>query len=137
MPSESPQPRRSHSGSSEEDVPPRPRGDHSSEIARLKRRLAASQEEVKELTEGKTKKPPYVALFSSFDLLQYSISFRTVVTMGRAIRRLVTLYESLDDLLQAADDHNSNDDDEDNDVELLTEEALEKKQECVTRYPLH
>ena len=61
----------------------------------------------------------------------------TTVLQGRAIRRLVTLYESLDDLLQAADDHNSNDDDEDNDVELLTEEALEKKQECVTSYPLH
>ncbi len=57
--------------------------------------------------------------------------------MGRAIRRLVSLYESLDDLLQAADDHNTTDDDEDTDVELLTEEALEKKQECVTSYPLH
>ena len=48
--------------------------------------------------------------------------------MGRAIRRLVTLYESLDDLLQAADDHNGNDDEENDEAEL-TEEALEKKQE--------
>ena len=48
--------------------------------------------------------------------------------MGRAIRRLVTLYESLDDLLQAADDHNGDDDDENDEAEL-TEEALEKKQE--------
>ena len=28
--------------------------------------------------------------------------------MGRGIRRLVTLYDSLDDLLQAADDHRDN-----------------------------
>lgn len=47
--------------------------------------------------------------------------------MGRAIRRLVSLYESLDDLLQAADDHNSGHQETD-DVEL-TEEALEKIQE--------
>ena len=53
--------------------------------------------------------------------------------MGRAIRRLVTLYESLDDLLQAADDHNG-DDDEENDEAELTEEALEKKQEWVIIY---
>ena len=48
--------------------------------------------------------------------------------MGRAIRRLVSLYESLDDLLQAADDHNVDEDEED-DEEELTEEALEKRQE--------
>ena len=53
--------------------------------------------------------------------------------MGRAIRRLVTLYESLDDLLQAADNHNG-DDDEENDEAELTEEALEKKQEWVIIY---
>ncbi len=48
--------------------------------------------------------------------------------MGRAIRRLVTLYESLDDLLQAADDHAINED-EDDEEEELTEEALERRQE--------
>ena len=52
------------------------------------------------------------------------------VTLGRAIRRLVSLYESLDDLLQAADDYNCNDnDDDDDEAELLTEEAQEKHQE--------
>ena len=55
---------------------------------------------------------------------------RTTVTLGRAIRRLVSLYESLDDLLQAADDHNCSEDEED-DEEELTEEAQEKKQEYV------
>lgn len=55
--------------------------------------------------------------------------------MGRAIRRLVSLYESLDDLLQAADDH-SDEDEEDDEDELLTEEALEKKQEYVSIYLL-
>ena len=49
--------------------------------------------------------------------------------MGRAIRRLVSLYESLDDLLQAADDHATNKDEENDEAELLTEEALEKQQE--------
>ena len=44
--------------------------DSGAEIARLKRRLAASQEEVRELTHGKTKKPPYIDLFSS-GLLSY------------------------------------------------------------------
>ncbi len=33
-------------------------GGPSAEIARLKRRLAASQEEVRELTQGKVKKAP-------------------------------------------------------------------------------
>ena len=49
--------------------------------------------------------------------------------MGRAIRRLVSLYESLDDLLQAADDHSTNGDEEHDEAELMTEEALEKQQE--------
>ncbi len=55
--------------------------------------------------------------------------YRTTVTMGRAIRRLVSLYESLDDLLQAADDHATIEDEENDEAELLTEEALEKQQE--------
>ena len=52
--------------------------------------------------------------------------------MGRAIRRLVTLYESLDDLLQAADDRAANEnEDSDDEEDLLTEEVLEKRQEYV------
>lgn len=52
--------------------------------------------------------------------------------MGRAIRRLVTLYESLDDLLQAADDRATNEnEDSDDEEDLLTEEVLEKRQEYV------
>ena len=54
--------------------------------------------------------------------------------MGRAIRRLVTLYESLDDLLQAADDHAINENEESDEDELLTEEVLEKKQEYAVVY---
>lgn len=54
--------------------------------------------------------------------------------MGRAIRRLVSLYESLDDLLQAADDHATNENEEDDETELLTEEALEKQQEYANVY---
>ena len=54
--------------------------------------------------------------------------------MGRAIRRLVTLYESLDDLLQAADDHAIDENEESDEDELLTEEALEKKQEYAGVY---
>ena len=58
--------------SDEEDQHPRAHSaDPGAEIARLKRRLAASQEEVKELSQGKTKKPPYVNLFNSFGLLLY------------------------------------------------------------------
>ena len=51
--------------------------------------------------------------------------------MGRAIRRLVSLYETLDDLLQAADDHNGDENEESDEEEPLTEEALEKKLEYV------
>ncbi len=54
--------------------------------------------------------------------------------MGRAIRRLVTLYESLDDLLQAADDHAINENEDEDEEELLTEEALERKQEYADVY---
>ena len=52
--------------------------------------------------------------------------------MGRGIRRLVSLYESLDDLLQAADDYNG-ENEEDIGAQPLprTQEALEKKQEWV------
>ena len=56
--------------------------------------------------------------------------------MGRAIRRLVSLYESLDDLLQAADDHSDEDSEDDDEDEVLTEEALEKQQEYVSTYLL-
>ncbi|KJA27917.1 hypothetical protein HYPSUDRAFT_197489 [Hypholoma sublateritium FD-334 SS-4] len=54
--------------------------------------------------------------------------------MGRAIRRLVSLYESLDDLLQAADDHNTNENEENDEAELLTEEAQERLQESESRF---
>ena len=61
---------------------------------------------------------------------------RTTVTLGRGIRRLVSLYDSLDDLLQAADDHHSKEYEEHNeeavDKELTTQEAMEKKQEYAT-----
>lgn len=43
--------------------------DSGAEIARLKRRLAASQEEVRELTHGKTKKPPYVYLLPVWSVI--------------------------------------------------------------------
>ena len=42
------------------------------EIARLKRRLAASQEEVKELSQGKVKKTPYVITSPSFGLISFN-----------------------------------------------------------------
>ena len=57
--------------------------------------------------------------------------------MGRAIRHLVTLYESLDDLLQAADDHAICEDEDDDEEELLTEEALERKQEYADVYLIY
>ena len=57
--------------SDEEDQHPRAQADAGAEIARLKRRLAASQEEIKELSQGRTKKPPYVDLFNLFGLLLY------------------------------------------------------------------
>ena len=49
--------------SDKDEQRPVTQADAGAEIARLKRRLAASQEEVKELSQGKTKKPPYVDLF--------------------------------------------------------------------------
>ena len=110
-----------------EERPSHTEVDQGAEIARLKRRLTASQEEVRELTQGKVKRPPYAHLPPLCLLFALTIR-RTTVTMGRAIRRLVSLYESLDDLLQAADDHNVDEDEED-DEEELTEEALEKRQE--------
>ncbi|KJA15425.1 hypothetical protein HYPSUDRAFT_207911 [Hypholoma sublateritium FD-334 SS-4] len=58
-------------GTQDEEQHSQAQVDPGAEIARLKRRLAASQDEVKELTQGKVKKPP------------------TTVTMGRAIRRLL------------------------------------------------
>ena len=60
--------------------------------------------------------------------MTYSIG-RTTVTLGRGIRRLVTLYESLDDLLQAADDCNSDENEGHHGGRSLTKDELEKKQE--------
>ncbi len=57
--------------SDEEEEHPRAQAGAGAEIARLKRRLAASQEEIKELSQGRTKKPPYVNFFQLFGLLLY------------------------------------------------------------------
>ena len=55
--------------SDEEDQHPRAHSaDPGAEITRLKRRLAASQEEVQELLSSKAKKPPYVDFSFSFFL---------------------------------------------------------------------
>ena len=43
--------------------------DTGAEIARLKRRLAASQEEVRELTQGKVKRPLYAHLFPPLSVI--------------------------------------------------------------------
>ena len=56
MPSESSQ--NQALGAQTEQAEEQRQGDQGAEIARLKRRLAASQEEVRELTQGKVKKPP-------------------------------------------------------------------------------
>ena len=60
MPSELPQNRapRAQTEPGEEEQHLASQGDPGAEISRLKRRLAASQEEVRELTQGKVKKPP-------------------------------------------------------------------------------
>ncbi|KJA24322.1 hypothetical protein HYPSUDRAFT_200549 [Hypholoma sublateritium FD-334 SS-4] len=87
------------------------------EIARLKRRLAAAQEEVKELSGTKLKKPP------------------TPVTVGRGIRRLVSLYDSVDDIIQAADQQkdSNNDDDEAEEDDALVDKAAEGKREIESK----
>ncbi len=118
--------------SDEEDQHPRAPGDAGAEIARLKRRLAASPRGTQGTFARENQKATVCWPFNLFCLFLYhcinECICRTIVTMGRAIRRLVTLYESLDDLLQAADDHAINED-EDDEEEELTEEAQERRQE--------
>ncbi len=58
MPSESSQNQAQRAQTEPADGQEHLHGDPGVEIARLKRRLAASQEEVRELTQGKVKKPP-------------------------------------------------------------------------------
>ena len=65
MSSERPQPLHTQPEPGEEAQHSHAHVDPGAEIARLKRRLAASQEEVKELTQGKIKKPPYADIFHS------------------------------------------------------------------------
>lgn len=62
MSSERPQPLRTQPDPGEEEHS-HTYADPGAEIARLKRRLAASQEEIKELTHGKVKKSPCVDIF--------------------------------------------------------------------------
>ena len=57
--------------SDEDEQRPVTQADAGAEIARLKRHLTASQEEIKELSQGRTKKPLYVDLFNLFGLLLY------------------------------------------------------------------
>ena len=57
--------------SSEPEQPSDAHSTPDAEIARLKRRLAASQDEVKELTQGKAKKPPCADFEFEFALLPY------------------------------------------------------------------
>lgn len=64
MSSQSTQPPHTPLERGEEQQPSQTQVDPGAEIARLKRRLAASQDEVKELTQGKVKKPPYADLIS-------------------------------------------------------------------------
>lgn len=56
---------------------------------------------------------------------------RTTVTMGRGIRRLVTLFDSLDDLVDEADQQfqNNSDDAEPNDEEFVDNETHERQRE--------
>ena len=58
MPSEPPQNRAPQAEPGEEEQHLGSQGGPGAEIGCLKRRLAASQEEVRELTQGKVKKPP-------------------------------------------------------------------------------
>ncbi|KAF8179434.1 hypothetical protein BJ912DRAFT_855623 [Pholiota molesta] len=71
-----------------------PTTNNTGEVSCLKRKVAALQEELDEANNAKAKKPP------------------TTVTMGRGIRRLVTLYDSLEDLIDEADQQFQDDDDE-------------------------
>ncbi|KAF8951471.1 hypothetical protein BDZ97DRAFT_1886452 [Flammula alnicola] len=61
-------------------------------IARLQRALAASREELAEATNTKTKRPA------------------TVTTMGRGIRKIVSLYEGLSSIIDEADRRTVNED---------------------------
>ncbi|KAF8195032.1 hypothetical protein BJ912DRAFT_1056910 [Pholiota molesta] len=78
------------------------------EVSRLKRKVAALQEELDEANNAKVKKPP------------------TTVTMGRGIRRLVTLYDSLEDLIDEADEQLQDDSEVE---EFADDETYERKRE--------
>ncbi|KAF8176488.1 hypothetical protein BJ912DRAFT_930701 [Pholiota molesta] len=86
-----------------------PTTNNTGEVSRLKRKVAALQEELDEANNAKAKKPP------------------TTVTMGRGIRRLVTLYDSLEDLIDEADQQFQDDDDEVE--EFADEETYERKRQ--------
>ncbi len=72
-----------------------------------------------------------MASHSIFSLYMRWLFCRTPVTVGRGIRRLVSLYESVDDIVQAADQQqdDSNDDDEAEEDDSLAEDAAERKRE--------
>lgn len=55
--------------SSSQDPPPSENANTPGEVSRLKCQLAAAQEELKELSDGKVKKPPYVS--DMFDPLHH------------------------------------------------------------------
>ncbi len=129
--------------SSENMHSPPSHSDPSAEIARLKRRLLAAQDEVQELTSRKIKKQPSASPPSFLTIIIDRIVHRTTITLGRGIRRLVTLYDSLDDLLQAADDAHGHENEDSNEEpnestheQPLTEEELIKKQEYLHNFHL-
>ncbi|KAF8184850.1 hypothetical protein BJ912DRAFT_1060825 [Pholiota molesta] len=96
-----------------------PNHDHDpAEVPRLKRQIAAMQEELEEIHNSKAKKPP------------------TTITMGWGVRRLVTLFDSLEDLIDEADHQlqDNEDDAESDNEEFVDNETWERKRESRLKF---
>ena len=85
------------------------------ELLRLKRKLAATRQELDQARDGRPKKIPWVWLisfrFTAIRIIPFY--YRTVVTMGRGIRRLVSLFESLELIINEANNRLQAEADED------------------------
>lgn len=91
----------SHSGSPSRSQADDHPDDRAHEISSLKRRLVALQHEVDDAAGTRVKKPPYVSLVMHSSPSNHHRSKTT--TMGRGIRRLVSLFEPVDDIITEAD----------------------------------
>jgi hypothetical protein len=90
-----------------------------SENARQRRRIADLEEKLQVLESGQAAKKRYEFYRRKCSTLTIIREINQIMSQGRAIRRIITLFDSIEDLIQENDRRCDNDDDDDVTVESV------------------